>query len=73
MDQDVLDFDDDFEHVDLPCPRPNASDPSSRLLRPLARSPKAEFDCDLRIVEALRRSADAVLSRQHADQPRGER
>src|ERR1035441_3567047 len=39
----------------------------------MARSGHEGCGCGVRPVEALRRSADAVLSEQHAGQPRGER
>jgi hypothetical protein len=71
--KDLLDPDDNRKCRDLGHPRQDASDPRSEQLRPTARSGNAERRSDLGSVEALRCSADAMLSVQHADQSCGER
>lgn len=51
-------------------PRPDASHPRSRWLRPLARSGDEICERCVGPIKALRCPPDAVLSRQHTDQPR---
>ena len=61
------------ERGDLGSPRPHARHPRSGQLRPVARSGHEGGWCGVGAVEALRCTADAILCRKHADQPRGER
>src|ERR1035437_2961589 len=70
---DLLDSYDDCKCCDLGCPRSNACHSRSRQLRPVARSGDEGCRHSVRIAEALRWPADAVLSRERSGQPCGER
>jgi len=72
LDQELLNSDDHAERGDFERPRPYASDSRSGQLRSVAGPRHERCERGVRPLEALRCPADAVLSREYADQFRGE-